>query len=449
MAAVGDSLPSTAPGASARLALGTRLMLATLGFCLVFTLLTVTVRTWSAWRSGVAAMSADLTLLEQVFQPALARSIWDMDRDALQVHVDSLANAAPVGKVELTINAGSRPPEVFSRQRLDWQPSQLAPVRRVALAHAPFPGGLETVGSLTLYGDERVLWSRLRSEVLTIGLTQLVQSLLLASLVVLVFGRLVTQHVQRIATHLERLTPETLDRPLALQRPAGRQDELSQLVAGVNHLQANLSDYLQRQQRYEHELADHRDRLAELVQARTVELEAANRQLQTLSRTDPLTGLANRRHFDEAATTEFQRARRSGQPLCLLLADIDYFKRYNDRHGHAAGDASLVRIAHNLQGCASRAGELVARIGGEEFAVLLPGTPAAQGRELAERMCQAVAMLNIAHGASDVADHITLSVGVAQYDASGTPDFHTLFHQADAALYRAKHQGRNQASGGD
>ncbi|WP_198970363.1 GGDEF domain-containing protein [Xylophilus sp. ASV27] len=439
--------PSPARGATARLALGTRLMLATLGFCLAFTLVTVAARTWSAWRGGIASMAADLSLLEQVFQPALERSVWDMDREALQVHVGSLASAEPVGRVELVVTSDNRPTETFSRQREGWESSRMAPTRRVELVHVPFAGRQETVGLLTLYGDERVLWSRLQREALAIGLTQLIQSLLLASLVVLVFSRLVTQHVRRIAEHLEQLSAETLDRPLVLQRPAGRRDELSQLEAGVNHLQANLSDHLRRQQRYEHELAGHRDRLAELVQARTVELEAANHQLQTLSRTDPLTGLANRRHFDEAAATEFKRARRSGRPLCLLLADLDYFKRYNDRHGHAAGDASLVRIAGTLRDCASRAGELVARIGGEEFAVLLPDTQAAQGRALAQRICDAVARLDIAHGASEVAPHITLSVGVAQYDPQGTPDFAALFQEADAALYRSKHRGRNQASG--
>ncbi|MEH3085645.1 MAG: diguanylate cyclase [Xylophilus ampelinus] len=428
--------------------LSTRLMLVMLGFCLVFAICAVALRTWSAWNSGVAEMSSDLLLVEQAFQPILGRAAQDRDRALLNAHVEALASAAPIGKATLTLAQRGQPADTITAVHAGWRPSSWAPVRQVVL-HAPTgpdpndPG--ETIGTLTLYGDERMLWRRMNDEVLGIGLTQLVQAVLLAGLTMLVCNRLVTHHVRRIARHLAALNPSNLHQPLRLER-VDCDDELTLLVGGVNQLQGNLSDYLQRQQRYENELADHRDHLAEMIQARTRELQAANVQLEALSRTDALTGLANRRHFDAVTQSEFLRAQRTGQPLCLLLCDIDFFKRYNDRYGHAAGDACLRAVAHAMRDGLGRAGDLLARIGGEEFAVLLPATAEAQACALAERLCRTTEALRIDHAASEGAAHVTLSIGVAQLDAKLDGGFDALFRHADQALYLAKGRGRNQVA---
>ena len=424
-----------------------RLTLVTLAFCLVFTVLAGAVRTLAAWNNGVDWMASDLKMLEEVFQPGLARSVWELDRESVLSQISGLLGAKAVGMVELTVaaDANGRPPETFGTVRPGWQVSSLAPKRTVSLVHEPFAGRKETVGTLTLYGDEQALWSRLQVELMGIVVTQLTQSLLVAGLVMLVFNRLVTRHVRRIAAHLESLSPETLGRPLVLRRPPAHRDELTQLVDGVNHLQTNLSDFLQRQHRYETELAHHRDRLAELVQARTLELETANRTLQTLSRTDALTGLANRRHFDEAATREFARSDRSGQPLCLLLADVDHFKRFNDTYGHVNGDACLRAVAGALQRVAARATDLAARVGGEEFALLLPDTTLAHAARLADLLRDAVHALAITHAGAGpgAAPFVTLSIGVAQQEPA-MPDVDSLFRHADRAMYQAKEQGRNR-----
>ena len=267
----------------------------------------------------------------------------------------------------------------------------------------------------------------------------------------LLFSKLVTVHVRRIARHLGQLTPDNLDHKLRLDRDPARQDELTLLETGVNQLQSNLSSYLQQQQRYEHELASHRDHLADMVRERTSALESTNARLEnanalldSLARTDPLTGLANRRHFDEAKEIEFRRALRSGLPLSLLVCDIDAFKRYNDAYGHPAGDACLRAVAHAIQKCNARAGDLVARIGGEEFAVLLPGTTAEVATQLASRLLDAVSALAIPHRDSEAAAHVTVSIGLAQLDTEHTDNFSALFEQADQALYQAKSNGRNR-----
>ncbi|RZI45036.1 diguanylate cyclase [Herbaspirillum sp. HC18] len=174
------------------------------------------------------------------------------------------------------------------------------------------------------------------------------------------------------------------------------------------------------------------------------ELQKANRELHSLSRHDPLTGLANRRHFDELKEVEFRRAQRADWPLSVLMCDIDEFKRYNDTYGHAQGDRCLITIANCLAPLFSRAGDLLARLGGEEFAVLLPNTGPEQARALAERIRQTVWDAGLPHSSSSVADRVTISIGIACLKHGLHKDFDALLQDADLALYRAKN-GRNRS----
>ncbi|MDP3702638.1 MAG: diguanylate cyclase [Hylemonella sp.] len=181
--------------------------------------------------------------------------------------------------------------------------------------------------------------------------------------------------------------------------------------------------------------------VSELVQ-KSLALERSNQQLERLSATDGLTGLANRRQFDQHLYSEWQRSLRSGQPLSLLLIDIDHFKRYNDRYGHLAGDACLRQVASILYDCAQRSGELVARYGGEEFALLLPGADGDVAMTVAQRCMDEMARARMPHEDSPVADCLTCSIGVATVVAS--PDLvpESLVRCADEALYRVKNGGR-------
>jgi diguanylate cyclase (GGDEF)-like protein len=184
------------------------------------------------------------------------------------------------------------------------------------------------------------------------------------------------------------------------------------------------------------------DSLERRVAERTEQLEDANRRLATLSITDGLTGLANRRHFDDVLRTECARATRVGQPLAVIMLDVDYFKRYNDRHGHQAGDACLIRVAQALTAGMRRAGDLTARYGGEEFSIVLPNTGADEARQIGEALRRAIDDLGIAHASAD-AQHVTISVGIAIQPPPGAADPDALLRLADAALYHAKDAGRN------
>ena len=131
------------------------------------------------------------------------------------------------------------------------------------------------------------------------------------------------------------------------------------------------------------------------------------------SNADPLTTLANRRAFDEAMATEWLQAVTRGTPLALLLIDVDCFKPFNDNYGHLVGDRCLRLVADVLTTGARRAGETIARYGGDEFAILIPGTDAGRAAALARHLCQRVAELGLPHAHSTVAAHVTISVGVA------------------------------------
>ncbi len=170
-------------------------------------------------------------------------------------------------------------------------------------------------------------------------------------------------------------------------------------------------------------------------------------RLETLSRTDGLTQVPNRRHFDEFLQEEWARAKRSCTPLSLLLLDIDRFKEYNDHYGHGQGDICLRRIAATLYDVAQRSSDFFARYGGEEFACVLPETDLEGARTVARRMLDAVAGLALTHEFSDVAPHVTVSIGLAAMRLVKGEGPDELLRGADAQLYEAKRLGRNRYVG--
>lgn len=185
--------------------------------------------------------------------------------------------------------------------------------------------------------------------------------------------------------------------------------------------------------------------LEERVRERTRELEGANRQLQQLSRTDGLTELANRRYFEEIFKREWSTALRNGLNLTIIMLDIDYFKAFNDRYGHQAGDQCLQSVARSIEQNLRRGGDLVARYGGEEFIVILQDTDYDHAMGMAEILCQAVSDLDIPHEDSPW-QRVTTSVGVAVREPDSEIDSaFQLVKNADDALYRAKLAGKNQA----
>ncbi len=194
------------------------------------------------------------------------------------------------------------------------------------------------------------------------------------------------------------------------------------------------------------------DFISKPIQAAIVRLRVRNHLelkryrdfLEDLSLVDGLTGIGNRRRFDEFLVREWRRSRRARAPLALVLLDVDYFKAYNDQYGHAAGDDCLREVAATIAMLVRRPGDLCARYGGEEFAAILPQTDLAGAYTLGERIRAAVLALEIPHAGSAVSPNITVSVGVAASDSSVDEEPEDLLREADRRLYEAKTAGRNR-----
>lgn len=176
---------------------------------------------------------------------------------------------------------------------------------------------------------------------------------------------------------------------------------------------------------------------------RNRQLQDARRQLTELANIDELTGLSNRRMINRVLHDEISRAHRSGGDLAVVLLDVDYFKNYNDTHGHIAGDAVLQRLADIMQRTVGRAGEVVGRYGGEEFILILPGTIEVAALRIADRLRNMVMMERIPHRSSQVAKMVTISQGVVSLRPGPGLEPESLIKMADRALYEAKESGRN------
>ena len=174
------------------------------------------------------------------------------------------------------------------------------------------------------------------------------------------------------------------------------------------------------------------------------ERKKAEEQLKLHALMDGLTGIANRRHFDNTLDLEWRRAMRSATPLSLIMIDIDFFKNYNDLYGHPAGDSCLQKIAHTIRDSLRRAGNFVARYGGEEFSVILPGTNTEKAYLFAESLREKIENLKIEHKDSTASKNVTVSMGISTTVPKKDSTQDKLMSLADKALYKAKQGGRNR-----
>jgi len=191
----------------------------------------------------------------------------------------------------------------------------------------------------------------------------------------------------------------------------------------------------------------YRQRAALIIRDQQQELERANRELAREAHSDALTGVANRRYFDEQLALECGRANRTRTPLALLMIDVDHFKDFNDAAGHPAGDDCLKAVAGAIQKALRRPVDFVARYGGEEFAVILPATAPQGARERAEEIRRGVRRLGITHPAFTKGESVTVSIGVGGQAPPVSPE--KLIRRADEALYKAKEAGRDRVVCGD
>ncbi len=306
---------------------------------------------------------------------------------------------------------------------------------------------LQAGWQLVLLAPAEVLARELRLQALTLlGLLSLV---LLAGLAASWRQlRLLTGSVNQLLHTLERFAIEHVEQPIA---PDAMPRELAPLALALNETSARLGNAYSAISRSLDEQTALRASLeitvAERereVERRTAQLREAVAELERLSRTDALTGCANYRAFRDLIATFWQEARDTGRPLSLLALDIDHFKDFNDQYGHQSGDHALARFAGAVRSALFHGSDVLARTGGEEFMVFLPGITFEQALLVGERVRQRVRDADIVHGQSPEG-RLTVSIGVATMTVDDV-EADDILKRADAALYRAKHAGRNRVS---
>ncbi|PRE69585.1 diguanylate cyclase response regulator [Burkholderia multivorans] len=249
--------------------------------------------------------------------------------------------------------------------------------------------------------------------------------------------------------HAYRANPATRDVPIiVLSTQEEPTIKRAAFAAGANDYLVKLPDRIELVARIRYHSRSYmnllqRDDAYRALRQSQQQLLEANLELRRLMHSDGLTGLSNRRYLDEYLAAEWRRGTRERAELSLLMIDVDHFKLYNDTYGHVAGDQVLRQVAATIAQCLRPSGDLAARFGGEEFAVVMPGTSAGAARLLGEKIRLAVDGLRLEHGQS-TAGHVTVSIGGASIvPAPGLPTT-ALIEAADRALYRAKHDGRNR-----
>ncbi len=249
---------------------------------------------------------------------------------------------------------------------------------------------------------------------------------------------------QSLVRQIRRIR-EGMDAAHAWQLEASAHDNSTQaLLKMINKLYQVLSAQ-------NAELASANVRLEERVRQRTEELaltnselRAANQQLEAFSRTDGLLQIANRGYFDDQIKLACAQSHRQSEPLGLLMIDVDFFKRFNDTYGHQAGDDCLKAVARAVGSCLHRKTDLLARYGGEELVIILPNTDTAGVQLMGQSILESVSAMKLPHKNSDVADHVTISVGGVSGVARNNDDAEHIIAAADEALYEAKKTGRNR-----
>ncbi|HDS1736819.1 PleD family two-component system response regulator [Pseudomonas sp. BP8] len=247
-----------------------------------------------------------------------------------------------------------------------------------------------------------------------------------------------------------RNNPQTQDIPIIVL--STKEDPLvksAAFAAGANDYLVKLPDTIELVARIRYHSRSYmtllqRDEAYRALRVSQQQLLDTNLMLQRLMNSDGLTGLSNRRHFDEYLELEWRRAIREQQQISLLMIDVDYFKAYNDSFGHLAGDEALRQVAGAIRGSCSRPSDLPARYGGEEFALVLPNTSPGGARLIAEKLRQTVLGLNIPHTAPSADARLTVSIGLATVTPSIGSQCRQVISAADKGLYLAKNSGRNQ-----
>ena len=367
---------------------------------------------------------------ERTFYPALATALWELNREQLDALMQGVTDLPLISSVRVADKSGREIRRGHDTGLIG------ATIEHAFNVSYHFSGEDIYLARVTFSAADSVVLQRLRVGFQMIMVSAVLKSLALTTLFILAFRRRLGQPLRDLTGSVAAIDLDSLGhRRVDLHQT--EENELSRLQDAFNRMLETLD-----RERRTHvaALLEVNQSLELQVQNRTQALEQANHRLEQLARTDPLTGLANRRHFMECLAVEILRSQRSGAPLSLLAIDLDHFKRINDQWGHGAGDDTLVNFARTTQG-QLRASDLLARLGGEEFVTLLPDTSLSQATEVATRILDAIRSQEI--NTDQGRFSYSASVGVTSL-RSESDDHDKLLARADCAMYRAKEGGRDR-----
>ncbi|CAA7623013.1 putative Diguanylate cyclase [Magnetospirillum sp. LM-5] len=377
-----------------------------------------------------AMVQQELEGAERTFYPALATALWELNREQLDALMRGVTDLPLISSVRVAAQSG---PEI--RRGHD---SGLigATIEHAFDVSYHFSGEDIHLARVTFSASDTVVLQRLQVGFQMIMISAVIKSLVLATLFVLAFRRRLGLPLRDLTESVSAIDLDSLGHRRVDLRQT-EDNELSRLQDAFNRM----LDTLDRERRAHVEtLTAVNHSLEDQVRSRTLALEQANQRLELLARTDPLTGLANRRHFMERLAVDIMRAQRTGAPLTVLAVDLDHFKQVNDRWGHAAGDDTLVNFARTALG-QLRASDMLARLGGEEFVISLPDTPLHQATEVATRILEAIRAQEMETEQGRF--RYTASIGATSL-RQDSDDCDALLGRADAAMYRAKQSGRDR-----
>ena len=360
-----------------------------------------------------------MALIVETSSHAMASALWDIEQQVLLKQVQRLADVDAVGFVRVNIKITGEKVTAGRASPSDDVPSYQATI------YSPDEQQKE-LGTVEIWADRAfhrdLLWQSQKN----IIPGYIIFTVLMCAMVAWVMRRDLGVPLRQIADFVRNLRPEALNQPLQLQRPERmRADEIDMVMQGFHHLQEALDRHIKD--------------LDGLVKERTAELSALVDEVKKLSQLDALTGAYNRRAMELRLPMDLERCARYDRPYAVIFADLDYFKRINDEHGHAVGDAVLRDTAQRLQQNLRSNVDWMVRFGGEEFVIFMPETNAQEAAEVAERLAQQIRNTPWSDGEHQLA--LSCSFGVAQYRSGDSMD--SLLQRADAMLYAAKDAGRD------
>lgn len=360
-----------------------------------------------------------MALIVETSSRAIGHALWDIDRERLNNHLQRLTEIEAVGAVHIQVALTG---EILTAGR---SKAVLDAPSYEAVIHSP-DDKEQVLGTIEVWADpdfhRNLLWESQKHVIPG----YLIFTALMCIMVAWVIRRDLGLPLRQIADFVRHLRPEAVSQPLQIQRARHeRCDEIDLVVQGFHHLQEELDRHIRQ--------------LDGLVKERTQELSELVEEVKRLSQVDVLTGAYNRRAMEQRLPLELDQCMSEGRAFSIIFTDIDHFKRINDRHGHAVGDAVLRAIAQRLQHALRAGQDWMVRFGGEEFVICLPDTALDQASEVAQRLAQVV------RGEPWQGDglqlQLTCSFGVTQ--RRNGESMEALLQRVDGLLYQAKHQGRD------